>query len=77
MVRTGALRTARVSPPAEDAQKAGASAVLLAPLTYQARTDDEVFGLYEDVSRELPSPRRHPLPVRRGFCPDWRCRHRP
>ncbi|AEM84086.1 dihydrodipicolinate synthase family protein [Streptomyces violaceusniger] len=56
VVGIGALRTAQVSALAEDAQKAGASAVLLAPMTYQALTDDEVFGLYEDVSRELSVP---------------------
>jgi 4-hydroxy-tetrahydrodipicolinate synthase len=41
---------------AEDAQRAGADAVLLAPVTYQPLTDDEVVGLYEDVSRELSVP---------------------
>ncbi|MFF0155948.1 dihydrodipicolinate synthase family protein [Streptomyces sp. NPDC005263] len=49
----GALRTSHVLALAEDAQKAGASAVLLAPMTYQPLTEDEVFGLYEDVTREL------------------------
>ncbi|MFZ3599383.1 dihydrodipicolinate synthase family protein [Streptomyces sp. BH104] len=56
MVGIGALRTSQVLALAEDAQKAGASAVLLAPMTYQALTDDEVFGLYEDVTRELSVP---------------------
>ncbi|WP_416972709.1 dihydrodipicolinate synthase family protein [Streptomyces sp. 4F14] len=56
MVGIGALRTAHVLELAEDAQKAGASAVLLAPMTYQPLTDDEVFGLYEDVTRELSVP---------------------
>lgn len=41
---------------AEDAQRAGADAVLLAPVTHQPLTDDEVVGLYEDVSRELSVP---------------------
>lgn len=41
---------------AEDAQRAGADAVLLAPVTYQALTDDEVVGLFEDVARELSVP---------------------
>jgi 4-hydroxy-tetrahydrodipicolinate synthase len=41
---------------AEDAQQEGASAVLLAPMTYQALTEDEVFGLYEQVTRELSVP---------------------
>jgi len=30
----------------------GASAVLLAPITYQKLFEDEVFGLYETVSRQ-------------------------
>ncbi|WP_328541164.1 dihydrodipicolinate synthase family protein [Streptomyces sp. NBC_00371] len=56
MVGIGALRTTHVLALAEDAQKAGASAVLLAPMTYQGLTEDEVFGLYEDVTRELSVP---------------------
>jgi 4-hydroxy-tetrahydrodipicolinate synthase len=56
MAGIGALRTAHVLALAEDAQKAGAAAVLLAPMTYQPLTDDEVFGLYEDVTRELSVP---------------------
>lgn len=56
MVSIGALRTSHVLALAEDAQQAGASAVLLAPMTYQPLTDDEVFGLYEDVTRELSVP---------------------
>jgi 4-hydroxy-tetrahydrodipicolinate synthase len=56
MVGIGALRTAHVLALAEDAQQAGASGVLLAPMTYQPLTEDEVFGLYEDVTRELSVP---------------------
>jgi 4-hydroxy-tetrahydrodipicolinate synthase len=56
MVGIGALRTSHVLALAEDAQQAGASAVLLAPMTYQALTEDEVFGLYEQVTRELSVP---------------------
>jgi 4-hydroxy-tetrahydrodipicolinate synthase len=41
---------------AEDAQRAGADAVLLAPVTYQGLTADEVVGLYEEVARELSVP---------------------
>ncbi|MFF4962029.1 dihydrodipicolinate synthase family protein [Streptomyces sp. NPDC001222] len=55
-VSIGAPRTSHVLALAEDAQKAGARAVLLAPVTYQPLTDDEVFGLYEDVTRELSVP---------------------
>ncbi|MFD4509279.1 dihydrodipicolinate synthase family protein [Streptomyces sp. NPDC058457] len=56
IVGIGALRTSHVLELAEDAQKAGASGVLLAPMTYQPLTEEEVFGLYEDVTRELSVP---------------------
>ena len=56
MAGIGALRTSQVLALAEDAQQAGVCAVLLAPMTYQALTDDEVFGLYEQVTRELSVP---------------------
>ncbi|WP_225101376.1 dihydrodipicolinate synthase family protein [Streptomyces sp. CoH27] len=56
IVGIGALRTSHVLALAEDAQQAGASGVLLAPMTYQALTEEEVFGLYEDVTRELSVP---------------------
>lgn len=56
MVGIGALRTSAVQAHAEDAQEAGASAVLLAPMAYQALTDDEVFGLYHDVTAGLSVP---------------------
>ncbi|MFI2204216.1 dihydrodipicolinate synthase family protein [Streptomyces sp. NPDC020192] len=56
MVGIGALRTSHVLALAEDAQQAGASGVLLAPMRYQPLTEEEVFGLYEDVTRELSVP---------------------
>lgn len=56
IVGIGALRTRDVLALAEDAQQAGAKAVLLAPMSYQKLTDDEVFGLYETVSRALSVP---------------------
>jgi 4-hydroxy-tetrahydrodipicolinate synthase len=56
IVGVGALRTRDVLRHVEDAQNAGASAVLLAPMTYQPLTDDEVFGLYRDVSANLSVP---------------------
>ena len=55
-VGIGALRTREVRALAEDAQRAGASGVLLAPVSYQPLTDDEVFGLYADVTAELSVP---------------------
>lgn len=56
MVGIGAIRTAHVQRLAADAQQAGAAAVLLAPVTYQGLADDEVFGLFEDVTSELSVP---------------------
>ena len=52
----GALRTRDVLRHVEDAQDRGASGVLLAPMTYQPLGDDEVFGLYEDVTASLSVP---------------------
>lgn len=56
MVGIGALRTRDVLALAEDAQKAGARAVLLAPMSYHALTEDEVYGLYQAVTRDLSIP---------------------
>lgn len=56
MVGIGALRTRDVLELAEDAQKAGARAVLLAPMSYHALTADEVYGLYQAVTRSLSIP---------------------
>ncbi len=55
-VGIGALRTRQVLELAEDGQSAGASAVLLPPVSYQTLTADDVFGLYEDVTRNLSVP---------------------
>ncbi|GLW27683.1 dihydrodipicolinate synthase family protein [Actinoplanes regularis] len=52
----GALRTSQVLACAADAQAAGVSAVLLAPMTYQPLTPDDVYGLFEDVTAELSVP---------------------
>lgn len=56
IVGIGALRTREVLALAQDAQQAGAQGVLLAPVSYQKLSDAEVFGLYEDVTRELSVP---------------------
>ncbi|OJZ06118.1 MAG: dihydrodipicolinate synthase family protein [Thiobacillus sp. 63-78] len=56
IVGIGAVRTRDVLALADDAQKAGASGVLLAPVSYQKLTGDEVFGLYEAVTRQLSVP---------------------
>lgn len=56
IIGIGALRTRDVLALAEDAQKAGASGVLLAPVSYQKLTDDDVFSHYEAVCRSLSVP---------------------
>ncbi|MFD5228470.1 dihydrodipicolinate synthase family protein [Streptomyces qaidamensis] len=53
IIGVGALRPSHALKLAEDAQKAGTSGVLLAPMTYQPLIEDQVFGLYEDVTRHL------------------------
>ncbi|WP_110590507.1 dihydrodipicolinate synthase family protein [Microbacterium suaedae] len=52
----GSLRTSDVLAHADDAERAGVAGLLVAPVSYQPLTDDEVFGLYQDVARatELP-----------------------
>ncbi|UKA54308.1 dihydrodipicolinate synthase family protein [Arthrobacter sp. FW305-BF8] len=52
----GAMRTRDVLDCVEDAQSAGASGLLLAPVSYQRLTEEEVYGLYREVSSasELP-----------------------
>ena len=52
----GALRMRDILRHVEDAQTAGASAVILAPMTYEALSDDEVFALYEEVCANLSVP---------------------
>lgn len=56
MIGVGALRTRDVLTLTQDAQAAGASAILLAPISYQRLTDEEVFSLYEAVTRSLSIP---------------------
>ncbi|WP_394681616.1 dihydrodipicolinate synthase family protein [uncultured Comamonas sp.] len=56
VVGIGALRTRDVLALADDAQKAGASGLLLAPVSYQKLTDDEVYGLFQAVSRAVSVP---------------------
>lgn len=81
----GALSTEQVLGHVEDAQEAGSDAVLLAPVSYQKLTADDVYGLYEDVDRELSVPMVvYDNPGTTGFeftdelyrpwrlCPRWR-----
>ncbi|RCW39160.1 dihydrodipicolinate synthase family protein [Paenibacillus prosopidis] len=56
MIGISSLRTRDVLQLAEDAQKAGANGVLLAPVSYQQLTEDEVFSLYETVTKSLTVP---------------------
>ncbi|KUP23508.1 dihydrodipicolinate synthase family protein [Paenibacillus sp. DMB5] len=56
MTSISALRMLDVLHLAEDAQQAGASAVLLSPVSYQPLTDEEVFYLYEQVTSNLSVP---------------------
>jgi 4-hydroxy-tetrahydrodipicolinate synthase len=56
MVSIGAVRTSDILLLAEDAQLAGVDAVLLAPVSYQKLTQDEVYGLYAEVCRNLSVP---------------------
>lgn len=55
-VGIGATRTSRVIANADAAADAGASGLLLAPLSYQPLTDDEVFELFRDVTEHTPLP---------------------
>lgn len=52
----GALRTRDVRRCIDDAQEAGVAGVLLAPMSYHPLTRDEVYALYEDVTRDLSVP---------------------
>ncbi|HAV1789164.1 TPA: dihydrodipicolinate synthase family protein [Enterobacter hormaechei subsp. xiangfangensis] len=56
MTSIGAVRTDDVMRLAEDAQQAGVSGVLLAPVSYQPLSTAEVFRLYERVTAELSVP---------------------
>lgn len=52
----GALRTSQVLTNAENAEEAGAAGLLLAPMTYQPLTDDDVFELFRTVSAHSSLP---------------------
>lgn len=56
MTSISAIRTADVLRLAEDAQRAGASGVLLAPVSYQPLTFEEVYSLYKQVTSSLSIP---------------------
>lgn len=68
IIGVSAIRTREVLAHVEDAQLAGAAAVLLAPMTYQPLTQDEAFGLFETVNAELSVPLVvYDNPVTTGF----------
>ena len=52
----GALRTSDVLHHAEDAAKAGASGLLLAPMSYLPLTEDEVLTLTSDLAKAVDLP---------------------
>ncbi|MCK7453567.1 dihydrodipicolinate synthase family protein [Enterobacter chengduensis] len=56
IVSIGALRLDDILRLADNAQSAGVSGVLMAPVSYQRLTEEEVFNLYEAVSRQLSVP---------------------
>ncbi|UWX96877.1 dihydrodipicolinate synthase family protein [Arthrobacter zhaoxinii] len=56
IVGIGALRTSDVLRGAEDAQNAGAAGLLLAPVSYQPLTENEVADLFEAVSAASSVP---------------------
>ncbi|POH71836.1 dihydrodipicolinate synthase family protein [Arthrobacter glacialis] len=55
-IGVSALRTSQVLTNVNEAQRAGAAALLLAPMTYQPLTADDVFGLYKAVSGNTDLP---------------------
>lgn len=56
LVGVGATGTRQVLGHVEDAVERGADALLLPPVTYQPLTDDEVYGLYADVTAASDLP---------------------
>lgn len=55
-VGVGALRTSHVLAHVEGAEAAGAAGILLAPMSYQPLTDDDVFELFRTVSERTALP---------------------
>jgi 4-hydroxy-tetrahydrodipicolinate synthase len=55
-IGVGALRTSHVLANAEKAEQAGASGILLAPMTYQTLTEDDVFELFRTVTANSSLP---------------------
>lgn len=55
-VGVGGLRTSHVLAHVDSAEAAGAAGVLLAPMTYQALTQDDVFELFRTVTEHTDLP---------------------
>lgn len=56
MVSIGAVSTRQVLDLADDAQHAGADGLLLPAMSYQTLTEEEVYGLFDTVSRHVSVP---------------------
>ncbi|WP_432700328.1 dihydrodipicolinate synthase family protein [Kluyvera cryocrescens] len=56
MVCVGAVSTDAILHLADDAQAAGANALLLPAVSYQSLSDEEVFSLFETVTRHVSVP---------------------
>lgn len=56
VVGIGALRTSQVLANAENAEAAGADGLLLAPMSYQPLTHDDVYGLFRTVGERTGLP---------------------
>lgn len=55
-IGVGALRTSHVLANTRNAEEAGAQGVLLAPMTYQPLTEDDVFELFRTVTESTSLP---------------------
>lgn len=55
-VGVGALRTSHVLANVRSAEEAGASGILLAPMTYQPLTPDDVFELFRTIAERTDLP---------------------
>lgn len=55
-VGVGGLRTSHVLAYVDDAEAAGASGLLLAPMTYQPLTEDDVYELFRTVTEHTQLP---------------------
>lgn len=56
IVGVGALRTSDVLANVRSAEEAGAAGILLAPVSYQVLTDEDVYGLFRNVTDATDLP---------------------